>query len=608
MSSARSKFTGDSSDMLFLVGLVLFGGIGAWLWLSGQIAGVLFGPAWIKVGIGDLPGIAFALPGTITDPAQAWPATARGDLPGPVGFIVAALLAAIATVMVVIGLYRLSAKFTGSGGGQRGMASAAELDRKLSPSAALRKTSRLRPTLKGKPTVDHVAVNLGQVAGMRKQVTADIENSVLILAAPRQGKTSQVIIPWLAHWQGPALVTSLRSDITLATYEIRRDAGPVAVLDVSDTPWPDQLKWSPVTGCEDYDKARRRAKVMVAVGRDGTGDSTNSGFFRANAINLLAGWLHAAALDELTMDQVVAWALDDTNETPIQILKSHSAAAEGVAGNLSSLYSTADDTRTSLFGTVQTAITPLLSARARRVFCPSPTEHFDIETFLKRSGTVYLLVPETQASELAPLISAFVDEVTEHATQIAATAPNGRLDPPLAMLLDEVANVVPLEHLPELMSYSAGSGIFVAAILQEIAAARKRWGRDGADMLWGAATVKIALGGLAGDEAGWFADLAGKWWEHLPGVQYGPNGVSHAPRDRERDVITADQVRRLDPDKGEALVIAGATTPVKTRMQRHYKSRDAARYEASAEKLRALMTRGAAVTKSFPDKDTRPTW
>ena len=36
------------------------------------------------------------------------------------------------------------------------------------------------------------------------------------------------------------------------------------------------------------------------------------------------------------------------------------------------------------------------------------------------------------------------------------------------------------------------------AVLQDIAQARHRWGREGADMIWGAATVKIALGGLGG--------------------------------------------------------------------------------------------------------------
>jgi type IV secretory pathway TraG/TraD family ATPase VirD4 len=53
---------------------------------------------------------------------------------------------------------------------------------------------------------------------------------VAVLAAPRQGKTSQVIIPWLHTWPGPALVTTIRPDILLATATLRRSNGPVAVM------------------------------------------------------------------------------------------------------------------------------------------------------------------------------------------------------------------------------------------------------------------------------------------------------------------------------------------------------------------------------------------
>jgi TraM recognition site of TraD and TraG len=42
------------------------------------------------------------------------------------------------------------------------------------------------------------------------------------------------------------------------------------------------------------------------------------------------------------------------------------------------------------------------------------------------------------------------------------SAPGGRLDPPLGLLLDEVANIDPLPQLPALMSFVGASGIFVA--------------------------------------------------------------------------------------------------------------------------------------------------
>ena len=108
------------------------------------------------------------------------------------------------------------------------------------------------------------------------------------------------------------------------------------------------------------------------------------------------------------------------------------------------------------------------------------------------------MADERRAASLAPVISAFADDYIETCKQIADPLPGGRLDPPCGLFLDEVANIVPLPQLPALMSFAGGTGIFLVAVLQSMAQARNRWGRDAAEMLWGAATVKIILGGLAG--------------------------------------------------------------------------------------------------------------
>ena len=58
------------------------------------------------------------------------------------------------------------------------------------------------------------------------------------------------------------------------------------------------------------------------------------------------------------------------------------------------------------------------------------------------------------------------------------------MDPPCGLFLDEVANIGPLPQLPALMSFAGGTGIFLVAVLQSMAQARNRWGRDAAEMLW----------------------------------------------------------------------------------------------------------------------------
>ena len=136
----------------------------------------------------------------------------------------------------------------------------------------------------------------------------------------------------------------------------------------------------------------------------------------------------------------------------------------------------------------------------------------------------------------------------------------------------------PLPQLPALMSYAAGSGIFVVAVLQNLAQARHRWGRDGADMLWGASRIKIALGGLGGYELGEFSKLAGEYRETILSYQHGPHGTTSQASLTDRKTISPHDVRMLDDTDRHALVIHATTPAVKTRMRRHYESPDAALY------------------------------
>ncbi len=250
---------------------------------------------------------------------------------------------------------------------------------------------------------------------------------------------------------------------------------------------------------------------------------------------------------------------------------------------LDSLYRNPSETRSNLFTTVQTALTPLFSRAAKRTFVPSNGVGLDIEEWLRAEGTIYLLVKDKQATALAPLISAFVDEVIETATRIAVEAPGGRLDPPLGLFLDEVANVCPLPNLPELMSFAGGTGIFITGILQSQAQARKRWGTEGAEMLWGSATVKIALGGLSGKELDAFSDLAGTYRESLTTYQVSSHGTTLQTTLQDRKTLTPEEIRVLDEQDREALIIHATTPVTKVRMQRHYEGPDRDAYAASVK-------------------------
>jgi type IV secretory pathway TraG/TraD family ATPase VirD4 len=286
------------------------------------------------------------------------------------------------------------------------------------------------------------------------------------------------------------------------------------------------------------------------------------------------------------MLDVLTWSLNDRDDTPVKFLRDHAAAAPGSAQLLDGLYRTPPETKSGLWTTVQTALAPLLSPTAQATFCPeTESDSFDLEAFLRSNGTVYLLVEQKQASALAPLIAAFVDELIETAKRIADTMPGGRLDPPLGLFLDEIANVVPLPSLPALMSFAGGSGIFIAAILQSRAQAEARWGADQAAMLWGAATVKLILGGLSGNELRDLSEnLVGEYDRHMTTYQRSDDGsITTGTSVQRHKTMTAEDIRTLSSVQREALVIHATTPAVKIRMTRHYEGPDAELY-AQAEK------------------------
>lgn len=577
---ARRPVLDGPADYLIVLLILLFVTITAGTWATGQIAGLITHAAWPSVPFGKAFTVAKQIPHHLADPKQAWPEEVRKNLPGPVGFTVAAAIVFCAmSAAAGVAIRRLRRNQS-----VRGFASPAQLAKTLSTKAVTKRGTIVRPSLKGRRfTADDVAVRLGwTMAGMLLWVC--VENSVLMLAAPRQGKTSQVIIPWIKAWRGPMLVTSVRGDVLDATALIRRGLGPtLAMAPTGMVDWPDQVQWSPASGCEDFGKAMQRADLMVKIGKSETTDSSGAGFFGATATSLLAGWLHAAAITGRSMEDVLRWGFNPHIEEPIKLLAESRRAEPGVAEMLDGLYRNPGDTRANLFATVQTALTPLFSPLARATFVPKAGNGIDIEDWLRSNGTIYLLVDKEEATSISPLIAAFVSEVTATAKRLADRSPGGRLDPPLGMLLDEVANVTPLPTLPDLMSFAGGSGIYVLAVLQNMAQARKTWGREGAEMLWGSSTVKVALGGLGGDELEEFSKLAGIYRESLTTYQSGSHGTTMQTTLQDRKTVTPDEIRTLDEERREALVIHATTPITKLRMQRHYEGPDRKAYEESIE-------------------------
>ena len=80
---------------------------------------------------------------------------------------------------------------------------------------------------------------------------------------------------------------------------------------------------------------------------------------------------------------------------------------------------------------------------------------------------------------------------------IALASKGGRLDPPLGLILDELANMFVWPALPTVLSDGGGIGIFTQVVFQSMSQAATVWSESEAQTIWNSAIVKVLLGGGA---------------------------------------------------------------------------------------------------------------
>ena len=188
-------------------------------------------------------------------------------------------------------------------------------------------------------------------------------------------------------------------------------------------------------------------------------------------------------------------------------------------------------------------------------------ETFDPAEFLRQRGTLYLLGTASGASATAGLVGALVEDVVDVARRLAARSSGARLDPPLALILDEAANY-PLPSLGALMSEGGGTGITTLAVLQSLAQARHRWGREQAQGIWDSAIVKIVLGGGSNaDDLAAIARLVGDRTEReFSQTAQSGGGRSISTSNRERAILDPSAIRAITP--GHGLLLLRSAPPI----------------------------------------------
>ena len=322
------------------------------------------------------------------------------------------------------------------------------------------------------------------------------EDSVGIVGPPRYGKTSGIIIPALLTWSGPAVSTSTRADVVAFVRGRREDiarefGGTTYVYDPFESERSlRSMHWSPLTGCERTDVCYRRVAAMAAVAGGGIQDGDH---WRSGAVQILRAYFHAAALDRLPLPIVRRWLATQEVKVPSAIIRAKGGAAEMWADDLEAVKSLGDRERGSFY---QVARSTLEATAEPKVLESCSSDDLDVREFLLTCSTLFIIGPSHYQQAIAPLVAGLVDSVAQTAAELAAEF-GGRLDPPLLLALDEVANIAPLQSLPALVSEGGGRGIITMWAVQSLAQLRARYGADTQDAILAATSAKLIFGGMS---------------------------------------------------------------------------------------------------------------
>jgi len=379
-----------------------------------------------------------------------------------------------------------------------GLAPRSEIVRGAGPKALVRRGATLRPSLT-KPGPTDLGIRLGTSSGV--ECFASVEDSVIILGPPRSGKGMNLVVAMILDAPGPVITTSTRPDSLATTLQARSTRGPVGVFDPEglargvDGGVAGGLRWSPVRGCVDPATATNRANALCAHSAGGVSDAS---FWQDAAQRVTRDMLHAAALAGLGAKELYGWACDPrAAREAVAILMSDLRAVPSWGEDLDAVVTGDDRMRSSVWAMVANVFAALAVPEVCEQFTPSTGDELHPEEFLANNGTLFLLGTSSGAVTTARFIAALIEDVVRAARLQASSRVGARLDPPLSLILDEAANF-PLPSLTGLMSEGGGTGMMTTVVLQSLAQARDRWGKDQADAIWETANVKIVLGGGAG--------------------------------------------------------------------------------------------------------------
>ena len=545
-----------ASDRLLLVGTVTAAVVGALVLATGHVSALLVDGSWPRYRAADIPLVLWEVVSQPGDPGRAWDrvTVAGGQPPGPLAWWATfGLLVVVAGVPVALGARIAGHRRTPEGAGW----------------AARRRLKRLRVGRSdpGRLVVGRVGTAL---------VAVESRHSLLVFGPTQSGKTTGLAIPAILQWPGPVVATSTKADLVDDTIGWRSRSGEVHIFDPAHSTRYQASGWSPLAAAANWRGACRAGWDLAMAGKAAVGGHMSlADFWFNSAAKSLAPYLLAAAHEGRSIADVARWI--DAEER-IDVLAVVRKLSPDAALAHEATFRREERARSSLFQVMQQILAayldPVVAVSAERSDI-NPSALVD-----GSSSTLYLTSPYLDQARLRPLFATVVRQVI-NAVYEQAAATGRPLDPPLLLVLDEAANIAPVEDLATVASTSAAMGLQLVTVFQDLAQVRSRYG-DATGTVINNHRATLFLPGIKDlDTLELASRLVGEHELDRESVTIGTDGRrSNTTAGQWRRLLPGDQARTMDA--GHAVLVYDNMPPIKLRLRPWFRNR-VLRCRASAE-------------------------
>ena len=512
---------------------------------TGHLTALLLDGSWPRYELAEAPRLLSQVVAEPSDPARAWTEVAAVGGGRPAGPLVWWV-----TFVALAGLAGYAAWTLGTYNRRRS-----------GPAAAWARQGDLRRL---RPRRRAGSVTLGRTG--RRSVALEARHSLLIWGPTQSGKTTSLAVPAILEWPGPVVATSTKGDLVADTIGWRSQLGDVHVYDPARSTTFQPAGWSPLAGCDTWAGATAAAWELAMAGKACLGSGMAlADFWFPSAAKSLAPYLHAAACSRRDVGALLRWIDAEERDEVERILRMlHPDAALAHQAT----FKREDKSRSSLFQVMQ----QILAAYGDPAVAASAAHHdIDMDKLLDGGAhTLYVTAPLRDQKRFRPLFSTVIGQLLAAVYSHAART-GEPLDPPLLLVLDEAANIAPVEDLPEVASTAAALGLQLVTVFQDNAQIKRRYG-DAAGTIVNNHRAKLLLPGVSDVET---LELASR----LAGDHEIDRHSSTTDATGRRSRTTAGQWRRLLPvelartlEDGFGVLLYGNLPPIRLRLRPWYRT------------------------------------